>query len=254
VEKPKKAPVVVDDENDKIENESSEFSFEEDSSAADTSAESSTSDLSTSASDQFASGALEISLDPKTKERLVGEVEAKKKKVTEIKHSDPRGVVYLGHIPYGFFENQMKEFFGQFGVVTRVKLSRNKKTGNSRHYAFIEFLDQIVAKIVADTMNGYVMFPRVLVCEVVPPEKVHPNMFMGHNKTITPYRTTKINMEKVNKERTKEELEKRETKLLNREENKRKKLQNLGIDYDFPGFRDDKSKQIQPDLAKEAQT
>jgi len=50
-----------------------------------------------------------------------------------------RGVVYLGHIPYGFFEDQMKGFFSQFGTITRLRLARSKRTGNSKHYAFIEF-------------------------------------------------------------------------------------------------------------------
>ena len=28
-----------------------------------------------------------------------------------------RGVIYISHVPRGFYENQMSEFFGQFGVV-----------------------------------------------------------------------------------------------------------------------------------------
>jgi len=40
---------------------------------------------------------------------------------------EERGVVYLGHIPYGFFEDQIKGFFSQFGEVTRLKLARSKK-------------------------------------------------------------------------------------------------------------------------------
>ncbi len=38
-----------------------------------------------------------------------------------------RGVVYVGHVPYGFFEDQMKGFFQQFGEVKRLRLARNKK-------------------------------------------------------------------------------------------------------------------------------
>jgi len=34
-------------------------------------------------------------------------------------------VVYLGHIPYGFFERQMTEYFAQFGEVTRLRISRS---------------------------------------------------------------------------------------------------------------------------------
>lgn len=38
-----------------------------------------------------------------------------------------RGAIYVGHIPHGFFEEQMKKFFSQFGQVTRVRLARSKK-------------------------------------------------------------------------------------------------------------------------------
>lgn len=38
-----------------------------------------------------------------------------------------RGVVYLGHIPHGFYEEEMKNYFSQFGTVTRLKLYRSKK-------------------------------------------------------------------------------------------------------------------------------
>ena len=30
-------------------------------------------------------------------------------------------------------------YFSQFGLVTKVRVSRNKKTGNSKHYAFVQF-------------------------------------------------------------------------------------------------------------------
>jgi nucleolar protein 15 len=69
---------------------------------------------------------------------------------------DGRGVIYIGHLPFGFFEQQLKGFFTQFGTVTRVRVSRNPKTGRSRHYGFVEFLERDVAVIAADTMDGYV--------------------------------------------------------------------------------------------------
>ena len=36
-------------------------------------------------------------------------------------------VIYLGHIPHGFYEEQMRGFFSQFGTVGRLRLVRNKK-------------------------------------------------------------------------------------------------------------------------------
>ena len=40
-----------------------------------------------------------------------------------------RGVIYVGHLPHGFFESQLKDYFSQFGTVTKVHVSRNKKVG-----------------------------------------------------------------------------------------------------------------------------
>lgn len=40
----------------------------------------------------------------------------------------PSGVVYIGHIPHGFYEEAMNGFFSQFGDVVRVRVSRSKKS------------------------------------------------------------------------------------------------------------------------------
>ena len=37
------------------------------------------------------------------------------------------GVVYVGHIPHGFYEKEMRSYFSQFGTVTRLRLARSKK-------------------------------------------------------------------------------------------------------------------------------
>lgn len=41
-------------------------------------------------------------------------------------------VCYIGHLPHGFFEDQMTGFFSQFGDVERLRVARSKKTGNSK--------------------------------------------------------------------------------------------------------------------------
>ena len=37
------------------------------------------------------------------------------------------GAIYLGQIPHGFYENEMKGYFSQFGKITRLKLFRSRK-------------------------------------------------------------------------------------------------------------------------------
>ena len=67
-------------------------------------------------------------------------------------------VVCLSRLPKEFEEKEIKQFFSQFGTVKRLRLSRNKKTGASKHYAFLEFETAEVASIVANSMNNYILF------------------------------------------------------------------------------------------------
>jgi nucleolar protein 15 len=73
----------------------------------------------------------------------------------------------------------MKKYFSQFGRVKRLRLSRNKKTGASKHYAFVEFQSSEVADIVARTMDNYLLFGHILKCKFIPAEQVHPDLFKG---------------------------------------------------------------------------
>ncbi|ERS96251.1 hypothetical protein HMPREF1624_07160 [Sporothrix schenckii ATCC 58251] len=92
------------------------------------------------------------------------------------------GVVYVGRIPHGFFEHEMRSYFSQFGDIRRLRLSRNRKTGASKHYAFIEFAERDVADIVAKTMDNYLLFGHLLRCSVVPAERIPANLFKGANR------------------------------------------------------------------------
>lgn len=98
------------------------------------------------------------------------------------KDTTASAVIYLGHIPRGFFEGEMKKFFAQFGELKRVKLFRSAKTGNSKGYAFIEFASSEVASVVAEAMNGYFLQERQLISHVVPISKLHDGMFMYPKK------------------------------------------------------------------------
>jgi len=84
---------------------------------------------------------------------------------------DKRGAVYVGRLPRGFFEPQLRTFFSQFGAVKRVRLRRNPKTAHSRGAGWVEFELEEVAAIAAKTMNGYFLDGRTIVCNLVDEEK-----------------------------------------------------------------------------------
>jgi nucleolar protein 15 len=92
-------------------------------------------------------------------------------------HLIQEGVVYVGHLPHGFMEEELKSYFSQYGDVLGVKAARSKKTARAKGYAFIQFRYPEVAKIVSDTMNGYLLLGKVLVSHTLPANERNPFTF-----------------------------------------------------------------------------
>ncbi|KAJ3358179.1 hypothetical protein GGF32_000685 [Allomyces javanicus] len=152
---------------------------------------------------------------------------------TAASDKEPRGVVYLGRIPHGFYEKEMKEYFSQFGQVTRLRLSRNKKTGASKHYAFIEFESEAVADVVASTMDNYLLFGHVLRCRVIPRDQVHPDLFKNADRKFRIINTAAIHQRRHNTVDAKT-AERRAKSLVVKAAKKQALLAELGIDYTVP--------------------
>lgn len=136
------------------------------------------------------------------------------------------------HIPHGFYEHEMRAYFSQFGTITRVRLSRNRKTGRSKHYAFIEFESAEVAKIVADTMDKYLLFGHILKCKFAAPETLHPEVWKGANKRFKTVPWNKIEGRKLELPMGREGWEKRTEREKKRREKKNEKTKEIGYEYD----------------------
>lgn len=141
--------------------------------------------------------------------------------------------MYLSHIPPGFVENEMRKYFNQFGHVTRIKLARSKKTGKSKGHAFIEFRYSEVAKVVAETMNNYLMCNRLLKATFM--DKKYSNNFW---KPVTPETCARVLNRR--KDLTLKNSLLSPAKELKFVKSRRRKLDDLlsklkaqGIDYDF---------------------
>ncbi|KII84418.1 hypothetical protein PLICRDRAFT_118081 [Plicaturopsis crispa FD-325 SS-3] len=147
--------------------------------------------------------------------------------------NEDRGVLYLGRLPHGFYEDQLRGYFSQFGDITRLRISRNKKTGASKHYAFLEFDSSAVAQIVAETMDNYLLMGHILRCKVIPKDEVHPELWVGANRKWRVIPRDRIARTAHNKPRTEEQREKAEARLIERQADKKRKLAEVGIDYDF---------------------
>ena len=144
------------------------------------------------------------------------------------------GVVYVGRIPRGFYETQMRQYFSQFGTITNLRLSRNKTTGASKHFAFIEFESNEVAKIVAQTMDNYLMFGHILKCKYAPSESLHPDTWKGANKRFKKVPYNKIEKRKLEEPKTKDQWEVKIAREQGKREKKLTKAQSMGYDYELP--------------------
>lgn len=146
------------------------------------------------------------------------------------------GVIYIGHLPWGFDEKGVKKYFEQFGNITRIMLPRSSKSGRIKGYGFVEFDSMEIAEIAAKTMNNYILFDRMLICNVVSDSSKY-NLLFKKCKTVFKYHN-KYNayIFERNKPKSKHELKDYVNTLLEKENKKREKLKEMNIDYDFPGF------------------
>ena len=146
-------------------------------------------------------------------------------------YSERRSIIYVSHLPHGFYEKELRQYLGQFGAVTNLRLGRSKKTGGSKGYAFVEFKYPEVAKIVCDTMNNYLMFDKLVKCEMVPPEKMDRKIFLGKVNPAAPpaVKARREAKKEVNRLREEEAENKRLRKQLKKLEGLKAKLESAGI-------------------------
>ncbi|EEF31489.1 uncharacterized RNA-binding protein C1827.05c [Ricinus communis] len=151
----------------------------------------------------------------------------------EVKKSNAT-VLYIGRIPHGFYEKEMQAYFSQFGTIKKLRIARNKKTGKSKHYGFIEFEDPEVAEVVADCMHNYLLFEHLLQVYLIPPEQVHPKLWKGFNYRYKPLDWVQIERKLQNKDRTLEEHKKLVEKIMKRDKKRQKRIEAAGLDYECP--------------------
>ncbi|KAK2803973.1 hypothetical protein FQN50_006779 [Emmonsiellopsis sp. PD_5] len=160
----------------------------------------------------------------------------RKMKKTGTEVEEP-GTVYVGRIPHGFYEHEMRAYFSQFGPITRLRLSRNRTTGHSKHFAFIEFDSASVAQVVADSMNNYLMFGHILKCRVVPNEAIHADLWKGANKRFKKTPWNAIEKRRLDAGKTREQWGKK----IEAEEKKRaeraEKMKELGYEFEMPDIK-----------------
>jgi len=155
-----------------------------------------------------------------------------------IESNPSTGVIYVGHLPWGFIDATLEKYFSQFGKITRIISPKSSKTGRSVGYAFIEFEDEETARIAAKTMNNYILFEKILKCSFVEDKSKYDRIFLKWKKKYEFKERYKAHCEKLAKQKSKGEIKTMIQGLLDREEQRREKMKELGIKYEYKGFKE----------------
>lgn len=120
--------------------------------------------------------------------------------------------------------------------MSRVRLSRSKKTAASNGYAYVEFSSEEVARIAAETMEGYLFFGQKLQSHVVASSEVHKDLFKGANRVFKKVPWAKVEAERHNAERSTVQEGRRTARALARDRQRQARIAEAGIEYDYPGL------------------
>ncbi len=69
--------------------------------------------------------------------------------------------IYVGNIPYGATEDDVRTLFQQHGKVVSVKFINDRETGRFRGFCFVE-MDNGGAETAIEALNGFAMSGRPL--------------------------------------------------------------------------------------------
>jgi len=147
------------------------------------------------------------------------------------------GVIRLTNIPHGFYEEAMQRYFGQFGKVMDIKVARSRKSAKPLGLAYVKFQYRGVARLVAQSMNGYLMFNKIMRCKYIKSAKVSELMMFG-NKFIKAESCPgvlkhRFTVDEYNRNRTANEAYKRQSRITEKMMKKEKMLKDMGLNINL---------------------
>jgi RNA recognition motif-containing protein len=70
--------------------------------------------------------------------------------------------LYVGNLPYRVSEDQLKQAFEQYGTVTSCTIIKDKMTGQSKGFGFLEMPEREEAEAAISGLNGRDLMGRKL--------------------------------------------------------------------------------------------
>ncbi len=85
--------------------------------------------------------------------------------------------IYVGNLSYKVDENDLRGIFEEYGEVTSVKIIKDKYSGRSKGFAFIEMTNKDEAKKAIKELNGGELDNRKVVINEAKPKRTNHNRY-----------------------------------------------------------------------------
>ncbi len=79
--------------------------------------------------------------------------------------------LYVGNLSYSTTEDELRTLFSQAGTVASVALIKDRDTGQSKGFAFVEMSNQVEAEKAISMFNGHSMGQRELKVSLARPRE-----------------------------------------------------------------------------------
>ena len=83
--------------------------------------------------------------------------------------------LFVGGIAWATTEDELRDFFAQVGAVVSVNIIKDKMTGKSKGFGFVEMADEAEAKKAIETLNGKDLGGRNLTVNEARPQAPRDN-------------------------------------------------------------------------------
>ena len=82
--------------------------------------------------------------------------------------------LYVGNLSYSTTDLMLRELFAQAGTVVEVTLIKDRDSGRSKGFAFVEMSNQSEAEKAISTYNGYSLGNRQIKVSIARPREERP--------------------------------------------------------------------------------
>lgn len=89
-------------------------------------------------------------------------------------HEEDSVNIYVGNLPYGISDDQLRELFERHGSVSTVNIIKDRATGQSKGFGFVEMSNDGEAQAAIAELSGFELNGRSLTVNQARPREERP--------------------------------------------------------------------------------